>query len=216
MITEQSLQIDFNAVGQATNLKSPAARMRYTRLRRQIEGGTLIGTHGTPFSGVAKKMSPEARKRKRGSQPETGEGEPPGVFAKTTSPDQKIKSEPEDFSERYETDSSKGEDSEDEMPLAKRRYDRVKKGEAPLEDSSMVIRHRDFSSRLHDGHDNHPVEPNGQLDIAQSGPEIKEEYVNVLQYNNPKGYLYTPIDNHSEVTAQPQEQKKALAKLDRR
>ena len=205
MIIKQNLQIDFNAVGQATNLKSPAARMRYTRLRRQIEGGTLIGTHGTPFSGLAEKMSPEARKRKRDSQPETGEGEPPGVFAKTTSPDQKIKSEPEDFSERYETDSSEGEDSEDEMPLAKRRYDRVKTGDAPLQGSSMVIRHRGFSSGLHDGKGSHPVEPNGQTDISQSRPEIHEEYVNVLQCHNPNDYLYTPTDHHSEITAQPQE-----------
>src|ERR1700730_1182810 len=44
-----TLKIDFAAVGHATSLKSPAARMRYTRLRRQIESGTLIGTHGTPF-----------------------------------------------------------------------------------------------------------------------------------------------------------------------
>ncbi|KAF7945821.1 uncharacterized protein EAE97_004859 [Botrytis byssoidea] len=33
--------IDFAAVGQTTNLKSPAARMRYTRLKRQIEKGVI-------------------------------------------------------------------------------------------------------------------------------------------------------------------------------
>jgi hypothetical protein len=192
------LQIDFNAVGQATNLKSPAARMRYTRLRRQIEGGTLIGTHGTPFSGVAEKMPPEVRKRKRDSQPETGEREWPGVFAKTTSHDRKIKSEPEDFSERYETGSSEGDDSEDEMPLAKRRHDRATTGD---ESSAMVIRHRGFSSGLHDGQDNHPLVQNGQRDISQSRPEIYGEYVNVPQNNNPYGYLYTPTDHRSEVSA---------------
>jgi len=156
MITKQNLQIDFNAVGQATNLKSPAARMRYTRLRRQIEGGTLIGTRGALFSEVAEKMPPEVRKRKRDSQPETGEREWPGVFAKTTSPDRKIKSEPEDFSERYETGSSEGDDSEDEKPLAKRRHDRATTGN---EGSAMVIR-QGFSSGLHDGQDNHPLEQN--------------------------------------------------------
>lgn len=58
-------KIDFNAVGDATKLKPPAARMRYTRLRRAIEGGTLIGTHGTPFQGGAEK-SVEVRKKRKG------------------------------------------------------------------------------------------------------------------------------------------------------
>ncbi|OBT49555.1 hypothetical protein VE04_10126, partial [Pseudogymnoascus sp. 24MN13] len=59
--------IDFNAVGEVTNLKAPAARMRYTRLRRQIESGTLIGTHGTPFQRVAgeKGAGEGGAKRKR-------------------------------------------------------------------------------------------------------------------------------------------------------
>ncbi|CZT46655.1 uncharacterized protein RSE6_07115 [Rhynchosporium secalis] len=38
--------IDFNAVGLATSLKPPAARMRYTRLKKQIESGALKTTHG--------------------------------------------------------------------------------------------------------------------------------------------------------------------------
>jgi hypothetical protein len=159
------MQIDFNAVGQATNLKSPAARMRYTRLRRQIEGGTLIGTHGTPF---AEKIPSKMRKRTRDSQAEVGEEGQPAVFAKTSSPDRKIKSEPEEFSDRYETDFSEGNNSEDEMPLAKRRQDRVKLGNAPPEGSSAAITHPDFSSGLNDGPDNHPVEPNTQLDISHS------------------------------------------------
>ena len=39
--------------------------MRYTRLRRQIENGTLIGTHGTPFQGGAEKIAEAQRKRRR-------------------------------------------------------------------------------------------------------------------------------------------------------
>lgn len=58
-------KIDFNAVGDATRLKPPAARMRYTRLRRAIEGGTLIGTHGIPFQGGGEKVV-EVRKKRRG------------------------------------------------------------------------------------------------------------------------------------------------------
>jgi hypothetical protein len=206
IIVKHNLQIDFNAVGQATNLKSPAARMRYTRLRRQIEGGTLIGTHGTPFSGVIEKMSPDVRKRKKDSQPETEEGERPGVFAKTTSPDRKIKSEPEDFSDRYETDSSEDDDSDDEKPLAKRRHYRVKTGDASFKGSSIVIRHGELSTRLHDWQDEHPLEPKGRLDISQSRPEIQKNDAKVLQSNHPNDYLYTPTDHHSKVTAQSLEQ----------
>lgn len=38
--------------------------MRYTRLRRAIEGGTLIGTHGTPFQGAADKETGHQKRRK--------------------------------------------------------------------------------------------------------------------------------------------------------
>lgn len=50
-----------------TKLKPPAARMRYTRLRRAIESGTLIGTHGTPFQGGADKTTDARRKRNKRS-----------------------------------------------------------------------------------------------------------------------------------------------------
>ena len=39
--------------------------MRYTRLRRAIEGGTLIGTHGTPFQGTPEKVAKAQQKRKK-------------------------------------------------------------------------------------------------------------------------------------------------------
>lgn len=38
--------------------------MRYTRLRRSIESGTLIGTHGTPFQGSVEKIAQTQKKRK--------------------------------------------------------------------------------------------------------------------------------------------------------
>lgn len=182
------VQIDFNAVGQATNLKSPAARMRYTRLRRQIEGGTLFGTHGTPF---AEKMPSEMRKRAR-AQPEVIEAGQPAVFAKASLPDHKIKSEPEDFSDWYETDSSEGDNFEDEMPLAKRRQDRVKLGNASSEGSSVAVPQPEFSSGLHEGQYNRPLESNTQLDISQSRPEIHENCQNVHQNSKPNPRLYTP------------------------
>lgn len=61
-----------------TNLKPPAARMRYTRLRRAIEGGTLIGTHGTPFQGGAEKIA-EARKKRKTISDDTDEEGPSAV-----------------------------------------------------------------------------------------------------------------------------------------
>ena len=65
-------------MGEETNLKPPAARMRYTRLRRSIEDGTLIGTHGTPFQGGAEKIANAQRKRKTNRQnSDTCEDDPP-------------------------------------------------------------------------------------------------------------------------------------------
>lgn len=66
-----------------TNLKAPAARMRYTRLRRAIEGGTLIGTTGTPFQGSAEKIA-EARKKRKTISDDTDE-EGHSVFQTPTS-----------------------------------------------------------------------------------------------------------------------------------
>src|SRR5690349_9199554 len=42
-----SYQIDFNAVGAAANLNPPAARMRFTRLKKAIESGSITNTAGT-------------------------------------------------------------------------------------------------------------------------------------------------------------------------
>jgi len=64
------LQIDFNAVGEITKLKAPAARMRFTRLRRAIEDGTLIDTHGKQFQGSADKVADTQKKRKKPSAEE--------------------------------------------------------------------------------------------------------------------------------------------------
>ncbi|KAF8861829.1 hypothetical protein BDZ45DRAFT_773550 [Acephala macrosclerotiorum] len=113
--------IDFTAVGAATSLKPPAARMRYTRLRRQIESGTLIGTHGTPFASPAvpeetKKCRGEFKKRKRTIKKEEGTT---SQFDNSDEEDKKIKNE---NSSSYESDSSTEsltDESEDEMPLAK-------------------------------------------------------------------------------------------------
>lgn len=44
--------------------------MRYTRLKRAIEGGTLIGTHGIPFQGTPEKPPRTQKKRKRPTKDE--------------------------------------------------------------------------------------------------------------------------------------------------
>jgi hypothetical protein len=109
-------EIDFNAVGTATNLKPPAARMRYTRLRRQIESGTLIGTHGTPFAGGADKIAKAMRKRKKSIQVSGDADSGPGKVIDSQTMSVKFEEDESDF----ET-GSEYSDSEDDVPLAKRR-----------------------------------------------------------------------------------------------
>lgn len=129
-------RIDFAAVGASTNLKPPAARMRYTRLRRQIESGTLIGTHGTPFPSakVVEKNAEAGRKRKRMSPGENSENDAEGEAVenednkKRSKRQSMIKKEVGSLEEFDSSGESDGEftDSEEEMPLAKVMKSRAK------------------------------------------------------------------------------------------
>ncbi|OBT42586.1 hypothetical protein VE00_07108 [Pseudogymnoascus sp. WSF 3629] len=123
--------IDFNAVGEVTNLKAPAARMRYTRLRRQIESGTLIGTHGTPFQRAGEKGGEGNGKRKRGEvgggdgDDDEEEEEEGGVGEKVTGEEVKgkdgevVKMENKSPGDENDSDTLNEED-EEEAPLANR------------------------------------------------------------------------------------------------
>jgi hypothetical protein len=113
--------------------------MRYTRLRRQIESGTLIGTHGTPFlSSSADNTSTSSNKRKRlgGSSEKDDDDESEGDIgmknektpkSEKEGKDQKIKVEDGEsgWESGSETTGSEGWDSEDEIPLAKLRKARL-------------------------------------------------------------------------------------------
>jgi hypothetical protein len=129
------LQIDFNAVGVATSLKSPAARMRYTRLRRQIESGTLVGTHGQPFAcpqaipntGLAN-GTPGKRKRSLDAEfdgygDEKGKDDQEYGIAMVEG-EHKVKQE-WDADENLRDGSASDDDSEDDIPLAKLRGVRI-------------------------------------------------------------------------------------------
>ncbi len=86
--------------------------MRYTRLRRAIENGTLIGTHGTPFQGGAAKISEAQRKRKRPLRSallESGEIVPPRA-TRSGGVGYKREKVENDSTDEYDTDFS----SEDE------------------------------------------------------------------------------------------------------
>ena len=106
--------------------------MRYTRLRRQIESGTLIGTHGTPFAGGAEKNAEALKKRQRSVLPtekpterkanEDDEEMPGKGFRRGFN---LVKNE--DSSE-YETDAEDSGDCEDEIPLAKLRRAKMDQG----------------------------------------------------------------------------------------
>ncbi|TAQ85451.1 hypothetical protein B7494_g6230 [Chlorociboria aeruginascens] len=130
--------IDFNAVGEETNLKPPAARMRYTRLRRQIESGTLIGTHGTPFTGGAEKIAEALKKRKRSSGQEghkNDDDEDDIPIPKERKPGKNVIKDED--SDEFETDGSEESgDSEDEMPLAKLSGVRFDRGNIGAQDVS--------------------------------------------------------------------------------
>lgn len=103
--------------------------MRYTRLRRQIENGTLIGTHGTPFQRSADKTLESSSKRKRSLQDRDDEE------ALAGSAKDKIKIENEYASDEYETDTSYETDSEDDIPLAKRKAQRRNRADNLSRDS---------------------------------------------------------------------------------
>lgn len=126
--------------------------MRYTRLRRQIESGALIGTHGTPFSSPADSSSPASSpktsasniKRKRGQKFEDENSEDGGDEKEDEDGDKKcqvgrdrkdeksrvikLEVKEEDWSDgdaSFESESEVDEDSEDEIPLAKLRKRRL-------------------------------------------------------------------------------------------
>lgn len=116
--------------------------MRYTRLRRQIESGTLIGTHGTPFPSdkVVEKNAEAGRKRKRPSQSKgsRGDGDDEGLEKDGSTKRAKSKSvikKEGNWSDGFESSGESGsefEDSEDEMPLAKLMKSRGKTSDALL------------------------------------------------------------------------------------
>lgn len=123
--------IDFNGVGDVTNLKAPAARMRYTRLRRAIESGTLIGTHGTPFQGGADKIAEGRKKRKKISDESDEEGAP--VVRTPTSGRLALESRPSK-AVRDRNDNTQESDTED-TPGAKKKRRRAIKSEDVLPDA---------------------------------------------------------------------------------
>lgn len=141
--------------------------MRYTRLRRQIEGGALNGTNGTPFSKGPEKFALHKKNRRSSSQQKGDNGLRLVSTSRTSTPDLKIKSGQEEFSEWCGNDSTESNDSEDEMPLAKRRYGGVKPTEGFLKEHSAA------PSGFQGGNNNHYLVPsppdahNGQQDTTQ-------------------------------------------------
>ena len=119
-------QIDFHAVSDITNLKPPAARMRYIRLRRAIENGSLTGAHGSPIPAG----SNNARSRRRRRRPSP-------IEEVRADHQQQVKGGDDDFgviqtrsglniaratdrNEKYTENDSTEDDSGDDAPLIKR------------------------------------------------------------------------------------------------
>lgn len=104
--------------------------MRYTRLRRQIESGTLIRTHGTPFTGAPDKIARAGKKRKRGSSStknDNDDGEEDDAVQPKVEKEgggkrnTVVKEEKRDSWSEFESSGESDGDSEDEIPLAKLR-----------------------------------------------------------------------------------------------
>ncbi|RDL30356.1 uncharacterized protein BP5553_10234 [Venustampulla echinocandica] len=105
--------IDFHAVGAATSLKAPAARMRYTRLRRQIESGTVAGAHGHSPAAEETETKP-IRKRKR------KDCDADDINTKKKEDARRKETERETADEAdAEASNSSESDSESNMPLSK-------------------------------------------------------------------------------------------------
>lgn len=118
--------------------------MRYTRLRRQIEGGTLVGTHGTTFSGGFDKPPTSLGKRK------SSEGEETICKRQVRRVNKmKIKNEHDENSDEFGTDLSEYVDSEDEMPLAKRKAGRflIANPQSFMSSSSALITNTSSKTR---------------------------------------------------------------------
>jgi hypothetical protein len=147
---------------------------------------------------VVEKTISGIRKRKTGSQPETEKGVRQGVSLKTITSDRKIKSERDEFSDRYETDYSKSSDSEDEMPLAKRRHGGTKTVQMPFEALSAAQMHQGVSSVPHDVYDNPCVGHSflegrcGQQEIAQGQSQLPGKHLNIYQNTNSTNHQYEP------------------------
>jgi hypothetical protein len=121
--------------------------MRYTRLRRQIESGTLIGTHGTPFLSTTSPISTSGKRKRLAGEDEEeegwkkegevkGEAERRGVKREKGGGEGKVKVENGDGDSGWqsgsETTGSEGWDSEDEVPLAKLRKGRLENSASSL------------------------------------------------------------------------------------
>jgi hypothetical protein len=132
--------------------------MRYTRLRRQIESGSLIGTHGTTFaSTTASEKEPKRNsKRVRGSRKAFGEGTEAEVTV-DVEPAHKVKKEDSDIdSLEGGSENTDPWSSEDEIPLSKLR--KAKLGIMPDENE-------DHTERI-----GAPIPELGQV----SGPVVQE------------------------------------------
>lgn len=187
--------------------------MRYTRLRRQIESGTLIGTHGTPFAATT--LSEKKRKRshthakKAASEDKAemdtgaGAGEEVGQREKLEiekESEKKVKKESDSDGYGGDGDTTEGESdetdewsSEDEIPLAKLRKARSKTTTRPQ--ASPVPSSIDRTER--EGAPVRELPPTAQVDSTnRRGDEtrgMEQEYAHVHTTSlNATPQMYAP------------------------
>lgn len=116
--------------------------MRYTRLRRAIESGTLVGTHGTPFHGSLEKAPDTSKKRRRPSPLDDIQAEGAGlndddfglIRTRSGSRIERAIKTTEEYTECFGTD----DDSDDGVPLVKRRASALSRSNIGTEGQSSV------------------------------------------------------------------------------
>lgn len=128
-----SRQIDFAAVGEAAGLKAPAARMRFTRLKRQIQEGKLVATQCASLPAQAETRVSTPCKRPKPREEELVAMKRP----KTRGVQLKVKTEYEGTSDDSGSDSDYV-DSEDEIPLAQRHIGRHRVNTSQSEPTTLL------------------------------------------------------------------------------
>jgi hypothetical protein len=184
--------------------------MRYTRLRRQIESGTLIGTQGTPFAGTAalEKITERSGKRNRSGCKKVED---------KTEAEVEYKVKKEEGSDGYggdtdtmvtDTDETDEWSSEDEIPLAKLRKAKLGIMKPPMDEGCREKTEREngqfwgFEQQQRPIIQEQAIRPEHCIyDIANGGRSMFAPGLPIQLYaQQPQQPIQTPISPYDEAS----------------